>query len=60
MFEVFNMGHRMEVYIEEKYAQQIIDISKNFNIEAKIIGHVKSASKKQLTIKHENSSFIYS
>ena len=59
MFEVFNMGHRMEIYIEDKYAQQIIDISKSFNIEAKVIGHVESASKKQLTIKHENSSFIY-
>ena len=59
MFEVFNMGHRMEIYIEDKYAQQIIDISKTFNIEAKVIGHVESASKKQLTIKHENSSFIY-
>ena len=60
MFEVFNMGHRMEIYIEEKYAHQIIDISKSFNIEAKVIGHVESAPKKQLTIKHENSSFIYS
>jgi len=59
MFEVFNMGHRMEIYIEEKYAQQIIDISKSFNIEAKVIGHVESAPKKQLTIKHENSTFIY-
>ena len=59
MFEVFNMGHRMEIYIEEKYAHQIIDISKSFNIEAKVIGHVESAPKKQLTIKHENSSFIY-
>ena len=59
MFEVFNMGHRMEIYIEEKYAHQIIDISKKFNIEAKVIGHVESAPKKQLTIKHENSSFIY-
>ena len=59
MFEVFNMGHRMEIYIEEKYAQQIIDISKSFNVEAKVIGHVESAPKKQLTIKHENSSFIY-
>ena len=59
MFEVFNMGHRMEIYIEEKYANQIIDISKKFNIEAKVIGHVESAPKKQLTIKHENSSFIY-
>tara|TARA_B100001559_G_scaffold307796_1_gene300342 strand:+ start:569 stop:1738 length:1170 start_codon:yes stop_codon:yes gene_type:complete len=59
MFEVFNMGHRMEIYIEEKYAQQIIDISKSFNIEAKVIGYVESAPKKQLTIKHENSTFIY-
>ena len=59
MFEVFNMGHRMEIYIEEKYANQIIDMSKKFNIEAKVIGHVESAPKKQLTIKHENSSFIY-
>ena len=59
MFEVFNMGHRMEIYIEEKYAHQIIDISKKFNIEAKVIGHVESAPKKQLTIKHENSSYIY-
>ena len=60
MFEVFNMGHRMEVYLEEKYAQEIIDISKSFNIEAKIIGYVRPALEKQLTIKHENSSFIYS
>ncbi len=60
MFEVFNMGHRMEVYLEEKYAQKIIDISKSFNVEAKIIGRVKPASEKQLTIKHENSSLIYS
>ncbi len=59
MFEVFNMGHRMEIYIQEKYAQQIIDISKSFNIEAKVIGYVESAPKKQLTIKHENSTFIY-
>ena len=60
MFEVFNMGHRMEVYLEEKYAQEIIDISKSFNIDAKIIGHVRPTLEKQLTIKHENSSFIYS
>jgi len=59
MYEVFNMGHRMEVYIEEKYAQEIIDISKSFNVDAKIIGYVKSASKKQLTIKHNSSNFIY-
>ena len=60
MFEVFNMGHRMEVYVDQRYAREIIDISKSFNVDAKIIGHVESASKKQLTIKHENSSFIYS
>tara|TARA_X000001036_G_C20656960_1_gene797370 strand:+ start:822 stop:1991 length:1170 start_codon:yes stop_codon:yes gene_type:complete len=60
MFEVFNMGHRMEVYVDQRYAREIIDISKSFNVDAKIIGHVEPASEKQLTIKHENSSFIYS
>tara|TARA_B100001250_G_scaffold302834_1_gene264570 strand:- start:99 stop:1268 length:1170 start_codon:yes stop_codon:yes gene_type:complete len=60
MFEVFNMGHRMEVYVDQRYAREIIDISKSFNVDAKIIGHVEPASEKKLTIKHESSSFIYS
>ncbi|GAA5032039.1 phosphoribosylformylglycinamidine cyclo-ligase [Marivirga lumbricoides] len=59
MYKVFNMGHRMELYVEEKDAQAIIDISKSFNIDAQIIGRVEAAEKKQVTVKGENGEFIY-
>ena len=59
MYKVFNMGHRMEIYIEEKYAKDIIAISDSFNIDAKIIGRVEKANQKQLTIKTTHGSFIY-
>ena len=51
MYRVFNMGHRMELYVPENVAQTIIDIAKSFNIDAKIIGHVEDAEKKSLTVK---------
>ena len=51
MYRVFNMGHRMELYVPENVAQTIIDIAKSFNIDAKIIGHVEAAEKKSLTVK---------
>jgi len=41
MFKVFNMGHRMEVYLEEKYADQVMAISKSFDVDAKVIGRVE-------------------
>ena len=41
MFEVFNMGHRMEIYCDQSIADDIISISKEFKIDAKIIGHVE-------------------
>lgn len=50
MFRVFNMGHRMELYVPESEAKAIIDIVASFNIDAKIIGHVESGNKKSLTI----------
>ena len=50
MYQVFNMGHRMEIYIDEEYSSKIIEISKSFNIDAKIIGRVESSKKKKLTI----------
>lgn len=56
MYKVFNMGHRMEIYLPEEYAQTIIDISRSFNVDAQIIGHVEASEKKKLTI---NSKFIY-
>jgi phosphoribosylformylglycinamidine cyclo-ligase len=59
MYKVFNMGHRMEIYLPQKFAQPIIDISQSFGIEAKIIGRVEASEKKQVTIKTEAGEFIY-
>lgn len=59
MYKVFNMGHRMEVYLNEKYAQQVIDISKQFGIDAKIVGRVESLNKKQVTIRSKEGEFVY-
>lgn len=59
MYKVFNMGHRMELYVPEEIAQNIIDIAKSFNIEGKIIGRCESAPKAHLTIKSEFGEFEY-
>tara|TARA_R110002012_G_scaffold118698_3_gene267651 strand:- start:188 stop:1204 length:1017 start_codon:yes stop_codon:yes gene_type:complete len=59
MYQVFNMGHRMELYVNESIAQQIIDISKSFNVDAQIIGRVEAASSKKLTIDSEFGVFKY-
>ena len=59
MYKVFNMGHRMEVYISEKYAQQVIDISKSFGVDANVVGRVEPSEKKQLTIKSLAGTFNY-
>tara|TARA_R110001592_G_scaffold58067_2_gene176296 strand:+ start:11888 stop:13060 length:1173 start_codon:yes stop_codon:yes gene_type:complete len=59
MYKVFNMGHRMELYVSESIAQSIIDISKSFNVDAKIVGKVVGEGKKELTIKSEFGKFIY-
>ncbi len=59
MYQVFNMGHRMELYVDPQLAQEIIDISKSFNIDAKIIGRVESADLKKLTIKSTFGTFTY-
>jgi phosphoribosylformylglycinamidine cyclo-ligase len=59
MYKVFNMGHRMEIYLPQKFAQPIIDIAQSFGIEAKIIGWVEASEKKQVTIKTEAGEFIY-
>jgi phosphoribosylamine--glycine ligase/phosphoribosylaminoimidazole synthetase len=56
MYKVFNMGHRLEVYTDAQTAQQVIDISKSFNVDAQVIGHVKAApGKKSLTIMSEHA-----
>lgn len=59
MYKVFNMGHRMEIYVSPEIAQQIIDISESFNIEAKIIGRVETSDKTELVIKSEFGTFEY-
>ena len=59
MYKVFNMGHRMELYVNENIANSIIDISNSFNVEAKIIGRVESHNSKKLTIKSKHGEFIY-
>lgn len=58
MYKVFNMGHRLEVYLDKEYAQQVIEISKNFNIDAQIIGHIEEGPR-ALTIKSEFGEFNY-
>lgn len=59
MYQVFNCGHRMEVYIPEDIAQNIINISKSFGIDAKIIGRVEASDRKRLTINSEYGVFEY-
>ena len=59
MYQVFNCGHRMELYVPEKIAEDIISISKSFQVEAQIIGRVKASNKKKLTIRSEFGEFVY-
>ena len=59
MYKVFNMGHRFEIYLPKEFAQDVINISKEFNIEAKIIGRCEKQSGKKLTIKSEYGEFVY-
>lgn len=59
MYRVFNMGHRMELYVPEKIAEAVIRISVSFNIEAKVIGHCKAATGRKVTIQSEFGEFVY-
>ncbi len=59
MYKVFNMGHRMEIYLGEEYAKEVIAIAESFGVEAKIIGRVTDASQKQVTIKSAFGTFTY-
>ena len=59
MYKVFNMGHRMEIYVSEKIAQNIISISKRFDVDAQIVGRVEAADAKKLTIKSPYGEFLY-
>jgi phosphoribosylformylglycinamidine cyclo-ligase len=59
MYKVFNMGHRMEIYTDPQTAQDIIAISKTFNVDAQIVGRVEENPKPKLTIKSEFGEFVY-
>ena len=59
MYKVFNMGHRMEIYVPQEAANAIIEISKSFNIDAKIVGRVEAHEGKKLTINSPYGEFIY-
>ena len=58
MYQVFNMGHRMEIYVRPEVAQQVIDISRSFNIDAQVVGHIEQGTR-SLTIKSEFGQFDY-
>ena len=59
MYKVFNMGHRMELYVPKEIAQSLIDISKGFGIDAKVIGHVEANKGRKVTIKGQHGEFVY-
>ncbi len=59
MYKVFNMGHRMEIYCKPEYAPGIVDIAKQFDVEAQVIGRVEEASTKKLTIVSPLGTFDY-
>jgi phosphoribosylformylglycinamidine cyclo-ligase len=59
MYKVFNMGHRMEVYLDERYAEEIIDIAESYGVEAQIIGRVEPHTGKKVTLQGTNGTFEY-
>ena len=59
MYKVFNMGHRMEIYLDEKHAGKVIEISESFGIPARIVGRVEASDKTRLTIKSGHGVFEY-
>tara|TARA_B110000116_G_scaffold156888_1_gene135747 strand:- start:3025 stop:4176 length:1152 start_codon:yes stop_codon:yes gene_type:complete len=59
MYKVFNMGHRMELYVSPDCSEEIINISKSFGVDAKIIGRVEQSAQKKLSIISDNGSYIY-
>lgn len=59
MYKVFNMGHRMEVYLPEQYAAEVIDIAHHFDIDAQVIGRVEEADESEVVIESSLGSFEY-
>lgn len=59
MYKVFNMGHRMEIYLPEVFAQQVIDISKSFGVDAQVVGRVEKSDVRELVIESGFGRFLY-
>ena len=59
MYKVFNMGHRMEVYLPEQYATEVIDVARHFDIDAQVIGRVEEADESELVIESSLGNFEY-
>ena len=59
MYKVFNMGHRLEVYLAPENAQKVIEISESFGIPAQIVGRIEECDHKELIIKSEFGEFVY-
>ena len=59
MYKVFNMGHRMELYLAPEYAEEVIAISKSFGIDAQIVGRVEESDRKELIISSESGTYTY-
>lgn len=59
MYKVFNMGHRLEIYLEEQYAQALIDIAASFGIAAQVVGRVEASDTNRLTIRSPHGEFSY-
>jgi len=59
MFKVFNMGHRMELYVPENIADFMINIAKSYGLQAQVIGHCEAAARRSLLIKNDNGEFLY-
>jgi phosphoribosylformylglycinamidine cyclo-ligase len=59
MYKVFNMGHRMELYVKEEFAGQIINICQAFDVNAQVVGRVEAADKKKVTITHRSEKYTY-
>ena len=58
MYKVFNMGHRMEIYVRPEIADKVIEVSKSFSIDAQVVGHIEEGHR-SLTIKSEFGTFEY-
>ena len=59
MYQVFNMGHRLEIFTTEKCAEELVKIASGFGIGAKIVGRIESAEEKQLELRVNNENIIY-